>query len=304
MCGGGGRLQVRHALCDLGERRSEQAHVQDKRDDHADIDDVLNREDRAEHTHGDKGQVADDVHERLHDAGQELRAPVGVVNGVVQRVKGLADGFSRAGNAHDLVAGVHFFDIAVQLAEAFLPGGKVFLRAGHDEHDEQQADERNAQRGERQPPLGHEHHDEAADKLCRGGDDRRKAVGQTLLERGNVVGDAAENVALRVEIEVFLRHTVDLFRQLRAHAVGHSERDARHDIVLDEAKEGAQTVNDGEQNADSGNGGQIDASEQAVGHDGRDPADLIRANDGEYGAERREHKRQNDDAEALAHIGA
>ena len=89
------------------------------------------------------------------------------------------------------MAGVHFLYVAVQLTEALLPGGKVFLRAGHDEHDEQKSDERDAQRGERQPPFGHEHHDEAAQKLRGGGNNRRQAVGQSLLERGNVVGDAA-----------------------------------------------------------------------------------------------------------------
>ena len=304
MRGGGGCLQVRHALRDLGEGRGEQAHIQDERDDHADIDDALDREDRAEHAHGDIGQVADDIHERLHDAGQELRTPVRVVNSVVQRVKGLADRLCRAGNAHDLVAGIHFLDIAVQFAEAFLPGGKVFLRTGHNEHNEQKAHERNAQRGKRQPPLGHEHHDEAAGKLRRGGDDCRQAVGQSLLERGDIVGDAAENIALCMKVEVFLRHPVDLFGQLRAHTVGHFERDARHDIVLDEAKERAQAVNDGKQYADSCNGCKINAAEQAVGHDGRDLTDLIRADDGQHGAERRQHERQNDDAEAPAHIRA
>ena len=107
-----------------------------------------------------------------------------------------------------------------------------------------------------------------------------------------------------MKVEVFLRHPVDLFGQLRAHTVGHFERDARHDIVLDEAKERAQAVNDGKQYADSCNGCKINAAEQAVGHDGRDLTDLIRADDGQHGAERRQHERQNDDAEALAHIRA
>ncbi len=47
-------------------------------------------------------------------------------------------------------------------------------------------------------------------------------------------------------------------------------------------------------------GCKINAAEQAVGHDGRDLTDLIRADDGQHGAERRQHERQNDDAEALS----
>ena len=211
VCRGGCRLQIRHALRNLGQRGGEQTHIQNERNDHADIDDSLDCENRAEHAHGDIGQVADDIHERLHDTGQELRTPVGIINGVVQRVKGLADRLGRARNAHDLVAGVHFLHIAVQLAEAFLPGGKVLLRTGHNEHNEQKAHERNAQRDECQPPFRHEHHDEAAQKLRCSRDNRRQTVGQALLERGNVVGNAAENIALRMKVEVFLRHAVNLF---------------------------------------------------------------------------------------------
>ena len=207
-----------------------------------------------------------------------------------------------ARNAHDLVAGVHFLHIAVQLAEAFLPGGKVLLRAGHDEHRQQKPHQRDAQRGQRQTPLGHEHHDEAADKLRRGRDDRRQAVGQTLLERGDVVGDAAEDIALRVEVEILLRHAVDLFRQLAAHPVGHFERDARHDIVLDEAEERAQPVDDGQQHADARHRGKVDAADQALGHERRDLTDLIRPDDGQHGAERRQHQREKDHAEALLQI--
>ena len=133
-------------------------------------------------------------------------------------------------------------------------------------------------------------------------DDRRQAVGQTLLERGDVVGDAAEDIALRVEVEIFLRHAVDLFRQLAAHPVGHFERDARHDIVLDEAEERAQPVDDGQQHADARHRGKVDAADQALGHERRDLTDLIRPDDGQHGAECRQHQRENDHAEALLQI--
>ncbi len=34
---------------------------------------------------------------------------------------------------------------------------------------------------------------------------------ESLLERGDIVGDAAENIALCMKVEVFLRHPVNLF---------------------------------------------------------------------------------------------
>ena len=67
------------------------------------------------------------------------------------------------------------------------------------------------QRDQRQPPLGHEHHDKAAQELGRRADDGRQAVGQPLLQGGDIVGDPAEDIALGVNVEVFLRHPVDLF---------------------------------------------------------------------------------------------
>ena len=47
------------------------------------------------------------------------------------------------------------------------------------------------ERRKRQPPFRHKHHDQAANKLRRRADDRRQCVGQALLERRNVVRDAA-----------------------------------------------------------------------------------------------------------------
>ena len=49
--------------------------------------------------------------------------------------------------------------------------------------DQHHAKERDAQCDERHAPFGHEHHNKAADKLRRGADDGRQAVGKSLLER-------------------------------------------------------------------------------------------------------------------------
>ena len=181
--GGGGRLQIRHALCDLRQRRGEEAHIQDERDDDAEFDRAIDGQHRAEHAHGNIREVADHVHERLHHTGEELRAPVCVIDRRVQAVEVVEDLIDCAADAHDLMAGIHLLDIAVELAEALLPRGEVALRLRHDGDDQHHAKERDAQCDERHAPFGHEHHNKAADKLCRGADDGRQAVGKSLLER-------------------------------------------------------------------------------------------------------------------------
>ena len=74
--------------------------------------------------------------------------------------------------------------------------------------------------------------------------------------------------------------------------------------MLDEAKQRAQAVNNGKEHADLRNGGEVNAGEQAVGHDGRHFADLVGADDRHHGAQRRQHEGKNDNAHARAHIRA
>ena len=74
--------------------------------------------------------------------------------------------------------------------------------------------------------------------------------------------------------------------------------------MLDEAKQRTQAVNNGKEHADLRNGGEVDAGEQAVGHDGRHFADLVGADDRHHGAQCRQHERKSDDAKARFHIDA
>ena len=69
---GGSRLHVGHALRDLRQRRGEQADIEDEGNDDAKLNRAVHRQHRADHADGDIGEVADDVHQRLHDAGEEL----------------------------------------------------------------------------------------------------------------------------------------------------------------------------------------------------------------------------------------
>ena len=260
----GSRLHIRHALRYLRERGGEKADVENERNYHAELYRAVHREDRADHADRNVSNVADDVHERLHNARKELRTPVSVVDRGVQAIEMREHLALSAADADDLVTRVHFFNEAVQLAQTFLARREKALRARHYQHHQSHADERYRQRDERQPPLGREHHDKAANELRCRADYGRQTVCQTLLECGNVVSHAAEYVALRVGVKIFLRHAVDLFRKLAAHTVGHFQRYHRHDVMLNEAEKRAEQVYRREENAYLRDLAEVDAAEQTV----------------------------------------
>ena len=89
------------------------------------------------------------------------------------------------------MAGIHFLHIAVDFAQAALPLGKIALGFGHNDHHQHQSQQRNRQRDQRQPPFRYKHHNQAAHKLGGGADNGGQAVGQGLLQGGNVVGNTA-----------------------------------------------------------------------------------------------------------------
>ena len=77
-----------------------------------------------------------------------------------------------------------------------------------------------------------EHHDQHADD----GQDRRDELGQALLERladvVDVVGDAAQDVAARVAVEVLERQAPQLLVDVAAQPVDGPLGDAGHDVGL------------------------------------------------------------------------
>ena len=119
-----------------------------------------------------------------------------------------------------------------------------------------------AQRDERQPPFGHEHHDEAARQTAW----RREMMVGRLLVRPCWSVETSFVMRLRMspcawKLKYFCGTRLIFSDSSRAHPVGHFERDARHDIVLDKAKQRAQAVDHGQQYADSCNGCKINAAE-------------------------------------------
>ena len=133
-------MQVCHSLCNLRKRRSKQAYIHDKRNDYTDFYRAVQYQYRADNAHRNIGNVADDVHQRLHHTGQKLRLPVSVVYFVVKSVESFVDLAHGARNAYNVLTGVHFFDVAVKLAKALLARHKVSLTARHNKYRHHRAD--------------------------------------------------------------------------------------------------------------------------------------------------------------------
>ena len=89
---------------------------------------------------------------------------------------------------------------------------------------------------DREDRADREHHDQHADD----GQQRRDQLGQALLERladvVDVVGDAAQQVAARVAVEVAQRQPAELLVDVAAQPVDGPLGDAGHDVGLHPAR--------------------------------------------------------------------
>ena len=126
-----------------------------------------------------------------------------------------------------------------------------------------------------------QHHDEHADNLRHRRDELRHALVERLTQRIDVVGDAAEHIALAVSVKVAHRHDSDLGGDLLAHAVANLLRDAGHEPALDEAANRAcqiQAEQKAERLGDPGKvdiAGTVDLGDQAFEQLGRNLAEHL-----------------------------
>ena len=197
------------------------------------------RELRAHHDDAHVAHVAHQAHKRHHQARQELRAPATNKEAVVLTVELLDRGLSAVEHLDDVLAGKVLLDNAVDGAQNLLLLSEVRLReVNHYGQDNRCCRQRkHGDAGKRQ--ADRKHHDEDADNLRHRCDELRHALVERLAERIDVVGDAAEHVALAVSVKVAHRNDSDLGGDLLAHAVANLLRDAGHEPALDQAADRA-----------------------------------------------------------------
>ena len=156
-------------------------------------------------------EVRDERHRRLDDPGDELGPVARLVEPLVLRVERLDRLALAAERLHDRVPGVHLLDVAVERAGRRPLGDELLLRAPDDERPSRRATAGTARSEiDRQERADRQHHDQHADDRQQ----RRDELGQALLERladvVDVVGDAAQEVAARVAVEVAQRQPAEL----------------------------------------------------------------------------------------------
>ena len=113
---GDGRLDDVQAASDLDDRERELPGVLDEGEDVAQRHLAGGDPKAADHGDGDVVEVADQVHDRLDDPGDELRPVARVVEGRVLLVEGRDRLLLVAEDRDDVVPCVHLLDVAVQAA--------------------------------------------------------------------------------------------------------------------------------------------------------------------------------------------
>ena len=240
--GGHGALQDVEDLRDLRNRLVEAAHVLDEALDVAHGDHARGGVSAAQHHRGDVAEVSDEGGDGLHQAAQKLGFPGRAVQLFIHPGEGALGALLRAEGLHHHVPGVHLLDLPVELAHVALLPHEVFLALSDHQPHEDAAQRQNEQRRERHLPADGQHHHRHAHRRGQRADHLRQALVEALAEGIDVVGHAAEHVAVGHAVEVAHGQAVHLGGQPPAQAVGELLAHARHDEVLREAQRRAHHV--------------------------------------------------------------
>lgn len=85
------------------------------------------RQPAAQNTDGHIAHIADEIHHRHHQAGKELRLPCRIIKLVVVGIELLHTALFPVESLHYHMAAVHFFNMAVDMAQILLLCPKIFL---------------------------------------------------------------------------------------------------------------------------------------------------------------------------------
>jgi len=142
----------------------------------------------------------------------------------------------------NVMATVHFFDMAVDLAERFLLGPEIALRAPDHDADEGQRGRNYEDGSQGHQPIDGQHHGEDADDGRDGGDQLGQALVERLADQVDVVGDPGKDLAVGPGVVIIQRDTVHLGRDVFSEIIGDVHRDTGHDVSLDVGENGRDDV--------------------------------------------------------------
>jgi hypothetical protein len=131
-----------------------------------------------------------------------LRAEARSVEALVERAELVDRALPAAEDLDERVARVHLLDMAIEISGLGPLRHELLLRATSDDHGDEERQRHGEDRNDREERTDPQHHRERADHR----EHRRHELVQALLERRSdvvdVIGDAAQDVAVRMAVEV------------------------------------------------------------------------------------------------------
>ena len=162
----------------------------------------LRDHDAADHGHKDVANVAYKAHERHDNARNELGSPARIIQFLVALVK-FSNGLPFAPKGfHDLVARVHFLDMAVELTKRSLLRPEVVLRAFRNPHGDDQAQRDGQQDDQAEKGADEQHEHNHAQQRHHRSDQLRDALLECGAEVIHIVDRTAHDFSVRARVKV------------------------------------------------------------------------------------------------------
>ena len=184
---------------------------------------------------------------------------------------------------------VHFFDMAVDIAQGSLLGPEEALAALDDLGRGKTRNRHDDQRHQGQLPGDRQHHHEHADDRDNGSEDLLHGLGQRLRNGIDVVGHPGEHFTMGLSVKELQRQPVDLFGDLLAQVVGDLVGDPGQHPALGVVEQHAQHIDRGQSLDDGQNRREVNPAGAGIlgadadGQQGGGTAQDLRADDVENG---------------------
>ncbi len=234
-CGAG--LQAAGHGGDLGERPSELARILDESLDRTETQRAGGDPEGADHCHEHIVQIPDEHHRRQDHAGDELGGQAGSVELLVLRIEAEGNLTLASEGPEELVPGKGLLDAVIELPGVGPLSHEVSLRALCDAlrhvHREGCRHKRNAreQWGDHKHQRRHcNHRKQRVQKLA-------KRLLEALRDVADVVGEAAQEIATRLQVEVLEGQPVYLVLHLGAELEHHGLHDVIEHVHLGPQKQ-------------------------------------------------------------------
>ncbi len=244
---------------DLVDRTGELLGELDEKEDDCDLDAAVQREDDARDDDQEKADVVDDVHERTHNAAEDLRLDAGFA----KLAADLAEALLRdllAGERHDrAVAHDAFLNLCVELTEKLLLSDEIAAHALGDERGHENGDGNGDDADERHFPASVEHDGERADDDDQAGNERGNGLGDGIRDIFDIVGHTAHDVAVGMVVDVFDGELFDAAEKVVTHRADRSLRELCGKAALREGEARGKHVEDRDQRKDLAHGFEIHA---------------------------------------------